>query len=112
MTKVEAFIRPNKFDSVQTALAKLGVDGLTVSEVRGYGRQKGHVTPPPSHVEDVYLRPKVRLELMLRDECVDAVLNAIVDAAFTGNAGDGKIFLYKLDNAVRIRDRARGEQAL
>ena len=112
MTKIEAIIRPNKFEAVKQALIQLGVEGMTVSEVRGHGRQKGHTEVFRGREYDVDLLPKIKLELVLKDETVEPAINAITEAAFTGKIGDGKIFLYKLDEAIRIRSKERGLAAL
>ena len=112
MTKVEAIVRPNKFEAVKEALIKLGVEGMTVSEVRGHGRQKGHTEVFRGREYDVDLLPKVKIELVVKDEVVESVIGAIEGSAFTGKIGDGKIFLYKVDNAVRIRSKERGDLAL
>jgi nitrogen regulatory protein P-II 1 len=112
MTKIEAIIRPNRFDAVKAALIKLGVEGMTVSEVRGHGRQKGHTEVFRGREYDVDLLPKVKLELVLMDERVEPAIAAILDAAFTGKIGDGKIFQFKLDNVIRIRSKERGEVAI
>ena len=112
MTKVEAIIRPNKFESVKAALVQLGVEGMTVSEVRGHGRQKGHTEVFRGREYDVDLLPKIKLELVLGDELVDPAIDAITEAAFTGKIGDGKIFVYKVDQAVRIRSKERGLAAI
>lgn len=112
MTKIEVIIRPNKFDAVKAALIQLGVEGMTVSEVRGHGRQKGHTEVFRGREYDVDLLPKVKVELVLIDERVEPAIAAIMDAAFTGKIGDGKIFLYKVDNAIRIRSKERGDAAI
>ncbi|HEU5350900.1 MAG TPA: P-II family nitrogen regulator [Terracidiphilus sp.] len=112
MTKVEAIIRPNRFEAVKAALIELGVDGMTVSEVRGHGRQKGHTEVFRGREYDVDLLPKIKMELILKKESVNSVVDAITTAAYTGKIGDGKIFLYNVDDAVRIRSKERGEQAL
>jgi nitrogen regulatory protein P-II 1 len=112
MTKIEAIIRPNKFDAVKAALIQLGVEGMTVSEVRGHGRQKGHTEVFRGREYDVDLLPKIKVELILKDDRVEPAVTAIMDAAFTGKIGDGKIFLYKVDNAIRIRSKERGEVAI
>jgi nitrogen regulatory protein P-II 1 len=112
MTKIEAIIRPNKFEAVKAALVQLGVEGMTVSEVRGHGRQKGHTEVFRGREYDVDLLPKVKLELVLKDDVVELAITAITDAAFTGKIGDGKIFQYKLDNVIRIRSKERGEGAI
>jgi nitrogen regulatory protein P-II 1 len=112
MTKIEAIIRPNKFDSVKAALIQLGVEGMTVSEVRGHGRQKGHTEVFRGREYDVDLLPKVKVELVLSDDAVDKAIEAIVSSAYTGKIGDGKIFLYPVADAVRIRSKERGSAAL
>jgi len=112
MTKVEAIIRPNKFENVKAALIQLGVEGMTVSEVRGHGRQKGHTEVFRGREYDVDLLPKIKLELVLGDELVEPSIDAITEAAFTGKIGDGKIFVYKVDQAIRIRSKERGMAAI
>jgi nitrogen regulatory protein P-II 1 len=112
MTKIEAIIRPNKFESVKAALIQLGVDGMTVSEVRGHGRQKGHTEVFRGREYEVDLLPKIKLELILQDELVEKVIESILTSAYTGMIGDGKIFLYKLEEAIRIRSRERGVAAI
>jgi nitrogen regulatory protein P-II 1 len=112
MTKLEVIVRPNKFESVKSALIKSGVEGMTVSEVRGHGRQKGHTEVFRGREYDVDLLPKVKIELILKDESVEAVIDAILGSAYTGSIGDGKIFYYKIDGAVRIRNKERGELAI
>ncbi len=112
MTKIEAIIRPNKFEAVKAALIHLGVEGMTVSEVRGHGRQKGHTEVFRGREYDVDLLPKIKLELVLKDDGVEPAINAITEAAFTGKIGDGKIFLYTADEAIRIRSKERGEAAI
>jgi nitrogen regulatory protein P-II 1 len=112
MTKIEAIIRPNKFEAVKTALIELGVQGMTVSEVRGHGRQKGHTEVFRGREYDVDLLPKIKVELILQKDTVERAIEAISNAAYTGKVGDGKIFLYNVDGAVRIRSKERGEQAI
>lgn len=112
MTKLEVIIRPNKFESVKQALIKMGVDGMTVSEVRGHGRQKGHTEVFKGREYEVDLLPKIKVELVLADEVVEKVIDAIQTVAYTGVIGDGKIFIYKVDDAIRIRSRERGDTAL
>src|SRR5450755_3051919 len=102
MTKVEAIIRPNRFDSVKEALKELGVEGMTVSEVRGHGRQKGHTETYRGREYETDLLPKVKLELVLDDKLVDPAIDAIIKHASTGKIGDGKIFLSKVDEVIRI----------
>ncbi|HEY0758282.1 MAG TPA: P-II family nitrogen regulator [Acidisarcina sp.] len=112
MMKLEAIIRPNKFDAVKGALIQLGVEGMTVSEVRGHGRQKGHTEVYKGREYDVDLLPKIKVELILKDEIVERAIDAIQTAAYTGKIGDGKIFLYKVDEAIRIRSQERGVAAV
>lgn len=112
MQKLEAVIQPNKIDAVKEALVKIGIDGMTVIEVRGHGRQKGHTEFYRGREYSVDLLPKVKIELVLLDERVDEVVKAISDAARTGKIGDGKIFLSRIDEAIRIRNDERGNAAL
>jgi nitrogen regulatory protein P-II 1 len=112
MTKVEAIVRPNRFEAVKEALKELGVQGMTVSEVRGHGRQKGHTEAYRGREYDVDLLPKTRVDLVVPDELVESVIDAITQAAATGEIGDGKIFLYKAEEAIRIRNQQRGDHAL
>jgi nitrogen regulatory protein P-II 1 len=112
MTKLEAVIQPSKLDAVKEALLEIGIDGLTVIEVRGHGRQKGHTEFYRGREYSVDLLPKVKLEIVLRDEVVDDVVKAILTTAQTGKIGDGKIFLSRIDEAIRIRNEERGSDAL
>jgi nitrogen regulatory protein P-II 1 len=112
MTKVEAIVQPSKFDAVKDALIAIGVDGMTVSEVRGHGRQKGHTETYHGHEYTVDLLPKIKLEIVIDDGLVEKVIDAITNSAATGKIGDGKIFVYKIDEAVRIRNHERGVSAL
>lgn len=112
MVKVEAIIRPNRMEAVQEALSAIGVEGMTVSEVRGHGRQKGHTETYRGREYDVSLLPKLRVETVVPDERVEAVVAAITTAAASGEIGDGKIFLYNVADAIRIRNQDRGETAL
>lgn len=112
MTKLEAIIQPSQFEAVKEALAELGVDGMTVSDVRGHGRQKGHTEVYRGREYTVDLVPKIKLEMVLSDNLVDAAVNAIVQTAATGKIGDGKIFLSKIEEAIRIRNQERGVAAL
>jgi nitrogen regulatory protein P-II 1 len=111
-TKIEAIIRPNKFEAVKEALIQAGTEGMTLSEVRGHGRQKGHTEVYRGREYEVDLLPKVKLEIVVQDTAVDKVVQAILDAAYTGKIGDGKIFLYKLEDAIRIRSQERGVVAV
>jgi len=112
MTKVEAIIQPNRLDAVKAALTELGVEGLTISEVRGHGRQKGHTETYRGNEYTVDLLPKVKIETVLADNLVDATVDAIIAAAATGKIGDGKIFLSHIDEVIRIRNQERGVAAL
>lgn len=112
MTKIEAIVRPNKFEAVKTALMELGVEGMTVSEVRGHGRQKGHTEVFRGREYDVDLLPKVKVELILSDETAEAAIEAICNAAYTGKIGDGKIFFYNVGGAIRIRNKERDLAAI
>ncbi len=112
MVKVEAVIQPSRFESVKEALREIGVEGMTVSEVRGHGRQKGHTEVYRGREYTVDLLPKVKLEMVLPDKLVNIVVDTILKAAKTGKIGDGKIFLSRVDEAIRIRNEERGESAL
>ena len=112
MTKIEAIIQPNRFDLVKKALIDIGVEGMTVSEVRGHGRQKGHKESYRGGEYSVDLLPKVKLETVVQDKVVDTAVNAIITNASTGKIGDGKIFLYKVEEAIRIRSHERGAAAV
>jgi len=112
MTKIEAIVRPNKFEAVKSALMELGVEGMTVSEVRGHGRQKGHTEVFRGREYDVDLLPKIKVELVISDDTVEKAIDAISTAAYTGKIGDGKIFLYAVGGAVRIRSKERDLAAI
>ena len=112
MTKIEAIVQPNRFDSVKQALIEIGIEGMTASEVRGHGRQKGHTETYHGHEYSVDLLPKIKVEVVLEDQFVTKVVDAITKAAATGKIGDGKIFIYKIDEVIRIRNLERGVAAL
>jgi nitrogen regulatory protein P-II 1 len=112
VTKIEAIVQPSKFEAVKEALIAMGIDGMTVSEVRGHGRQKGHTEIYHGHEYSVDLLPKIKLEIVLEDKLVDPAVDAIIGSAATGKIGDGKIFIFKIDEAVRIRNHERGVAAL
>ncbi len=112
MTKIEAIIRTSKLEDVKNALHEIGVEGMTVLEVRGHGRQKGHTEFYRGQEYTVDLIPKTKLELVLAGEMVEKAVQAIMNAARTGKIGDGKIFLSQVDEAIRIRNEERGEGAL
>ncbi len=112
MNKIEAIIQPFKLDEVKDALSKLGVNGLTISEVRGHGRQKGHKEVYRGAEYAIDLVPKIKLELFVPGERAEEVIEAITAAARTGKIGDGKIFISDVADAVRIRNGDRGEGVL
>ena len=112
MTKIEAIIQPNRFDVVKKALIEIGVEGMTVSEVRGHGRQKGHKESYRGGEYSIDLLPKVKLEIVLEDTILDRAVEAIITNASSGKIGDGKIFLYKVEEAIRIRSQERGAAAI
>ncbi len=112
MTKVEAIIQVSKLDTVKDALHEVGVEGMTVFEARGHGRQKGHTEFYRGREYTVDLIPKVKLEIVVANEMVDKVVQAIATAARTGKIGDGKIFLSRIDEAIRIRNDERGDGVL
>jgi nitrogen regulatory protein PII len=112
MKKVEAIIKPFKLEAVKEALANVGIEGMTVSEVKGFGRQKGHTEIYRGSEYTVDFLPKIKIEVVLVDGSVDAAVEAIVKAARTGKIGDGKVFVSAVENAVRIRTEETGERAV
>ncbi len=112
MKKIEAIIQPFKLEEVKEALKNIGIDGMTISEVRGHGRQKGHKEVYRGQEYNVDLLPKVRFDLVVPNERLDEVVEAITAAARTGKIGDGKIFVYEVAEAIRIRNGDRGEAAV
>jgi len=112
MKKVEAIIKPFKLEEVKDALGEIGIEGMTVTEVKGFGRQKGHTEIYRGSEYTVDFLPKIKLELVLADNRVDAAVAAIVKAAKTGKIGDGKVFVSAVDEAVRIRTEEKGDQAV
>ncbi|MCE5309514.1 MAG: P-II family nitrogen regulator [Acidobacteriales bacterium] len=112
MKKIEAIIQPFKLNDVREALKGIGVDGVTVSEVRGHGRQKGHKEVYRGMEYEVDLLPKVKLELIVADARVEEITGALLKSARTGKIGDGKIFIYDVREAIRIRNDDRGDAAL
>ncbi len=112
MYKIEAILQPSKLDAVKEALAEIGVEGLTILEARGHGRQKGHTEFYRGREYSVDVLPKVKMELVVPDAMVERTIQTISKAARTGKIGDGKIFLTKVDEAIRIRNDERGEAAL
>jgi nitrogen regulatory protein P-II 1 len=112
MIKLEAIIQPSRLEPVKESLREAGVSGMTVAEVRGHGRQKGHTEHYRGSEYVVDLLPKIKIEMVLPDSLADAAIKAILKTAKTGKIGDGKIFLSKIDDAIRIRNEERGETAL
>ncbi|NDJ14720.1 MAG: P-II family nitrogen regulator [Acidobacteriia bacterium] len=112
MKKIEAIIQPFKLEDVKEALKNIGVDGMTISEVRGHGRQKGHKEVYRGQEYNVDLLPKVKFEMIVTDNRLDEVLDTIANAARTGKIGDGKIFVFDVAEAIRIRNGDRGESAI
>jgi len=112
MKKIEAIIKPFKLEDVKEALSGLGVEGMTVSEVKGFGRQKGHTEIYRGSEYTVDFLPKIKIEVVLPEARVGAAVEAIVKAARTGKIGDGKVFVTSIDNAIRIRTEEKGEQAV
>ena len=112
MLKIEAIIQPAKLDIVKEALIEAGIEGITILEARGHGRQKGHTEFYRGREYTVDLLPKVKLEIIITDELKDKVIQAILGAARTGHIGDGKIFISKVEDAIRIRNDERGESAI
>ncbi len=112
MKKIEAIIKPFKLDEVKDALSSMGVSGMTVTEVKGFGRQKGHVEVYRGTEYEVTFLPKAKLEVVVPDAIIDKVISTIIDKAKTGNIGDGKIFIYSLEDVIRIRTGDRGEAAI
>jgi nitrogen regulatory protein P-II 1 len=112
MKKIEAIIQPFKIEEVKEALKAIGIDGMTVTEVRGHGRQKGHKEVYRGQEYNVDLLPKVKVELVVSNQRFDEVLKTLVGAARTGKIGDGKVFVFDVAEAIRIRNDDRGESAL
>ena len=112
MKKIEAIIKPFKLEDVKEALSGLGVEGMTVSEVKGFGRQKGHTEIYRGSEYTVDFLPKIKIEVVLADSQVTAAVDAIVKAAKTGKIGDGKVFVSSIENAFRIRTEETGERAV
>jgi nitrogen regulatory protein P-II 1 len=112
MTKIEAIIQPSVFEAVKDALTEQGISGMTISEVRGHGRQKGHTEVYRGHEYTIDLLPKVKLEMIVPVTRVEQVIEVLSKAARSGKIGDGKIFISSIEDAVRIRNGERGETAL
>ncbi len=112
MKKIEAIIKPFKLEEVKDALAEVGVEGMTVSEVKGFGRQKGHTEIYRGSEYTVDFLPKIKIEIVVADKTVDAAVAAIVKAAKTGKIGDGKVFISPVSDAIRIRTEEKGDEAV
>ena len=112
MKRIEAIIQPHKLEDTKEALKGIGVDGMTITEVRGHGRQKGHTEVYRGMEYKVDLLPKVKIEMVVPDSRADEVIRTLVSAARTGKIGDGKIFVYEVAEAIRIRNDDRGDAAL
>jgi len=112
MKKIEAIVQPSRFEAVKSALQEAGVEGMTVSEVRGHGRQKGHTEVYRGSEYTVDLLPKIKIEMVVPDGLRDAAVLALLRSAKTGKIGDGKIFVTNVDEAIRIRNEERGDAAL
>jgi nitrogen regulatory protein PII len=112
MKKIEAIIKPFKLEEVKDALGEVGIEGMTVTEVKGFGRQKGHTEIYRGSEYTVDFLPKIKLEIVLGDEKLDEAIGAIIKAARTGKIGDGKVFVSPVEEAVRIRTEEKGEAAV
>jgi nitrogen regulatory protein PII len=112
MKKIEAIIKPFKLDEVKEALSSVGIEGMTVSEVKGFGRQKGHTEIYRGNEYTVDFLPKIKIEIVLADNLVSGAVEAIVKAAKTGKIGDGKVFVSPMEEVIRIRTEERGERAV
>lgn len=112
MKKIEAIIKPFKLEEVKDALGDVGIEGMTVSEVKGFGRQKGHTEIYRGSEYTVDFLPKIKVELVVADDKADAAVGAIIKAARTGKIGDGKVFVSNIEEAVRIRTEEKGENAV
>ena len=112
MKKVEAIIKPFKLEDVKDALNALGIQGMTASEVKGFGRQRGYNGPYAGSEHPIQFVPKVKIEIVMADGFVESAIAAIIEAARTGQIGDGKVFVSSVENAIRIRTQEHGEQAV
>ena len=112
MKKIEAVIKPFKMEDVKDALSEIGIEGMTVSEVKGFGRQKGHTEIYRGSEYTVDFLPKVKFEIVVADDHVQRAVDAIVQSARTGKIGDGKVFIVPVEDAIRIRTEERGESAI
>ncbi len=112
MKKIEAIIRPFKIDDVREALVEIGIKGMTITEVKGYGRQKGHTEMYRGSEYQIDFLPKMKIEIIAPDDQVDKILATIIKSAKTGQVGDGKIFIYPVEEVIRVRTEESGEAAL
>jgi nitrogen regulatory protein P-II 1 len=112
MKKIEAIIKPFKLEEVKEALSEVGIEGMTISEVKGFGRQKGHTEIYRGSEYTVDFLPKIKIELVLADNRVEAAVSAIIKAARTGKIGDGKVFVSSVEEAIRIRTEEKGDHAV
>ncbi len=112
MKKIEVIIKPVKLDDVKSALERIGIHGMTITEVRGFGRQKGHIEVYRGKEYEVRLLPKIKIELIVKSEEVEEVVKTIIEAARTGQVGDGKIFVYPVEEVIRIRTGEKGKDAV
>ena len=112
MKKIEAVIRPFKLDDVREALSEIGVRGMTLTEVKGYGRQKGHTELYRGAEYKIDFLPKIKIEIIAKDSMVEQIVNTIIRVAKTGQVGDGKIFVYPVEDVIRVRTEESGEEAL
>ena len=112
MKKIEAVIRPFKIDDVREALIEIGIKGMTITEVKGYGRQKGHTEMYRGSEYKIDFLPKMKIEIIAPDEQVEKIVGTIIKSAKTGQVGDGKIFIYTVDEVIRVRTEESGEAAL
>jgi nitrogen regulatory protein P-II 1 len=112
MKKIEAIIRPHKLEAIRTALSESGIKGMTVSEVQGYGRQKGHTESYRGSEYNIEFQPKVKLEIVVADGHLQDAVNVIIKKGQTGSVGDGKIFIWTIDDAIRIRTEESGDSAI
>lgn len=112
MKKIEAIIKPFKLEEVKEALVLTGIQGMTITEVKGFGRQKGHVEVYRGSELKILFLPKIKIEVVVPDHLVEEVVKVILEKAYTGNIGDGKIFILPVEEAIRIRTKEKGERAL
>lgn len=112
MKKIEAIIRPFKLDDVREALSEIGVRGMTLTEVKGYGRQKGHTETYRGAEYKIDFLPKIKIEIIAKEPMVETIVTTIIKAAKTGEVGDGKIFVYPVEDVIRVRTEESGEDAL